>query len=78
MNYWSSYHNRETRYLMCDICGSRMLRKKDVFGSWDGETYYCPKCYSDEDDFNDIEEGCRACGNPAYPKCKSSCNLFDD
>lgn len=31
---------------------------------------------SDEDD--DIEEGCRACGNPAYPDCKSSCSLFDD
>ena len=25
-----------------------------------------------------IPEGCEACGNPAYPKCKTSCNLFDD
>lgn len=22
--------------------------------------------------------GCRACGNPSYPKCKDSCPLFDD
>ena len=22
--------------------------------------------------------GCDACGNPAYPKCKASCNMFDD
>ncbi len=25
-----------------------------------------------------IPVGCRACGNPAYPKCKASCPLFDD
>jgi len=25
-----------------------------------------------------VPVGCRACGNPAYPKCKSSCPLFDD
>ena len=25
-----------------------------------------------------IEAGCRACGNPAYPECKTSCPLFDD
>ena len=24
------------------------------------------------------EEGCRACGNPAYPKCVDSCPLLDD
>ena len=21
---------------------------------------------------------CVACGNPAYPRCKSSCSMFDD
>ena len=25
-----------------------------------------------------MEAGCRACGNPAYPECKTSCPLFDD
>lgn len=24
-----------------------------------------------------VPEGCAACGNPAYPDCKSSCPLFD-
>lgn len=24
------------------------------------------------------EQGCKACGNPAYPECKNSCKLFDD
>lgn len=27
---------------------------------------------------DDPGEGCIACGNPAYPNCKSSCGLFDD
>ena len=24
------------------------------------------------------EKGCTACGNPAYPHCKTSCPMFDD
>lgn len=32
----------------------------------------------DDDDDNDMGEGCAACGNPAYPDCMSSCPLFDD
>lgn len=32
----------------------------------------------DEDDDDDGDVGCDACGNPAYPKCKDSCPLFDD
>ena len=34
-----------------------------------------------EDDYDDDDEGdvgCAACGNPAYPNCKTSCPLFDD
>ena len=27
---------------------------------------------------DDMPEGCAACGNPAYPDCRSSCPLFDD
>ena len=30
-----------------------------------------------DDDSDDVEEGCAACGNPAYPDCKDSCPLFD-
>ena len=29
-------------------------------------------------DDDDGEPGCAACGNPAYPNCKSSCPMFDD
>ena len=29
-------------------------------------------------DDDDGENGCVACGNPAYPNCMSSCPLFDD
>lgn len=32
--------------------------------------------YDDDDD--DMGDGCRACGNPAYPDCMSSCPLCDD
>ena len=32
----------------------------------------------DEDNDDSEDEGCVACGNPAYPDCKSSCQLFDD
>ena len=30
-------------------------------------------CYGEDDDI-----ACNACGNPAYPNCKTSCSLFDD
>ena len=33
---------------------------------------------SSDDEDDEIDEECRACGNPAYPNCKSSCSLFDD
>lgn len=31
-----------------------------------------------EDDYDMPGEGCSNCGNPAYPNCKTSCDLFDD
>ena len=32
-------------------------------------------CYSEEPS---MSYACRACGNPAYPNCTNSCNLYDD
>lgn len=32
----------------------------------------------DEDEYEYEDFGCRSCGNPNYPKCKSSCPLTDD
>ena len=40
------------------------------------EHTYVPLDDYDDDDEGDV--GCTACGNPAYPECKSSCPLFDD
>ncbi len=37
-----------SRYFMCPICGSRMSREKDIFGNWDGESYICEKCRTNE------------------------------
>lgn len=34
--------------------------------------------YDEEDEEDDGDVGCRACGNPAYPDCKTACSLFDD
>ena len=33
---------------------------------------------TDDDWGDDSDFACDACGNPAYPDCKSSCPLFDD
>ncbi len=56
---------------------------------WDKLTY-CADCAiekaendssiysSDYDDDDEVDEGCIACGNPAYPDCKSGCPAFDD
>lgn len=68
-----------SRYAMCPNCGHRMRRATDMWGYWDGETYICEYCSGDEyDDDDDGDAGCKACGNPAYPHCKTSCPLFDE
>ena len=77
MRWYSPFYERETRYPMCDECGHRMYKCKDKYGNWDGESYYCPVC-AGEDDGEEIESCCTACGNPAYPDCKASCRIFDD
>lgn len=44
------------------------------------ETTFLADPYDDtyDDDFDEPGLGCEACGNPAYPDCKTSCPLFDD
>ena len=56
MGVWSPYHDRETRYFMCEFCGRRLRRKIDVFGNWDEESYYCPNCSGDDDDDDDDDD----------------------
>ena len=52
---FSPYFDDETRFTMCDDCGRRMRRVKDIFGNWDGETYRCPYCNGGED-YDDDDE----------------------
>lgn len=62
----------DTDMFRCSFCGAM----------WDLHDYLYRGPFSKilgpifTDDY--IPEGCEACGNPAYPKCKTSCNLFDD
>ena len=46
-----------SRYAMCPVCGHRMRRVKDSWGTWDGEPYTCDYCSSgyDEDLDDDMD-----------------------
>lgn len=69
----TDWHNEEYR---CPNCG---------------KTYFIPD-YEDDGPYHDLVDGCIlldppedpipgrcvACGCPAYPKCKTSCSMFDD
>ena len=48
--------------LECLSCGAQWERSELTY-----ETVY-----------DEPEEGCIACGNPDYPKCKWSCDLIDE
>ena len=71
----------------CPECGSEMVLEDDGDYYCDNcMTYYAPSIAEQYDDPSecgtepreDGEQGCIACGNPAYPECKASCPLFDD
>lgn len=68
-----------SRFAMCPNCGRRLRRVRDIFGSWDGETYICDYCAAqyDDDDEDFVPEGCSACGGP-YPECRDSYPIFDE
>ena len=73
---------------ICNNCGAIMDRTEDPNGGCD--ILICPNCgeevdemdyeyeWEDEDekDWDEIPKGCAACGGP-YPRCMSSCKLFD-
>ena len=71
--------------LRCPVCNEK-LDQMPTLGEFDSKIEcMCPMC--DElyiwdtimEEFEDIPgEGCKACGNPAYPHCKASCPMFDD
>lgn len=33
-----------SRFAMCPVCGHRLTRVKDMWGKWDGESYFCDYC----------------------------------
>ena len=70
----------------CDVCGRKM---NVIEESKNRYLVICPGCgeefcvdendeiINDNDSYDDIPVGCRACGGP-YPSCKISCNMFDE
>lgn len=71
-----------THVKICPECNMGMYWEDN------GQFWLCENCMnmiaSDEDDWDtDVDDdekpsGCVACGNPAFPNCKISCNMFDD
>ena len=47
----------------CDVCGEFKVKKG--YETKEEKEPNMPYC-------------CSACGNPAYPNCKTSCSIFDD
>jgi len=75
--------------LLKKLCGGvKMPKYNHSFEESDGVMYehwtnragteHTWKELPDYDDSEGGDEGCAACGNPAYPECKTSCPLFDD
>lgn len=73
---------------LCPVCNVEMKCKNPDM--WADE-WECPECgttgntingYFVDDDAEDSDDEmpacCAACGCSAYPKCKTSCKLFDD
>lgn len=59
----------------CTDCGySNVIAASEIIWG-EGDPSGAPWEDSDEPGWD--EPGCRACGNPAYPNCKSSCPMFD-
>ena len=73
----------------CLVCGGKMKKVGNGYEPWECtecgarayESQYGGLAFDAEyfDDYGeDSDVGCIACGNPAYPDCKTSCPLFDD
>lgn len=66
-------------YIICPFCNVELMLNTST------NDVECPCCYTTLDDlkhmpyeevYEDIPEGCSACGGD-YPKCMSGCNMFD-
>ena len=63
----------------CPTCGKKM-EEYDAFYTCDEcDVFIYKRGYEPREEKPErMPAGCSACGNPAYPDCKSSCSLFDD
>ena len=74
---------RNIQEVICNMCGAAMdCTSTDEWkcAECDNEAWIDSNgylCYACEKSFNDIPEGCSACGGP-YPYCAESCPIFDD
>lgn len=62
----------------CPQCG--LGAELDMFGNmvFDGEDEVASFGWDEEEEKESRSPACAACGNPAYPDCKTSCALYDD
>lgn len=67
-------------YIICPFCKVELMKNTTT------GVIECPCCYTTEDDlknmpyeevYDDIPEGCEACGGD-YPLCADSCPLMED
>ena len=63
-NLWSAWWDLNSGVL-CSDCVERAYSEKATV-------------YEHEEQEDSMEDGCAACGNPAYPDCKASCPLYDE
>ncbi|MDD3221023.1 MAG: hypothetical protein PHG07_01380 [Lachnospiraceae bacterium] len=63
----------------CPSCGKTMNSHETFWDCDNCGEFIVKKGYETKEERGEqIPFGCSACGNPAYPDCKLSCNLFDD
>lgn len=73
MDFESGPNNCLDGVWRCPVCGAR-VKESTAYHQLDRENMEWENTMSD---FDNIPEGCDACGGP-YPSCIASCNLFDD
>lgn len=59
----------------CEECGTRCSVNDDGTVDW---AYGEELAYDETYDYDDMPEGCRACGNSAWPECEESCSIIAD
>lgn len=66
-----------------DLLEGEWERRREEQLEWEENMRLRRKLENDEwdeafEDCDEQPEGCKACGNPAWPNCESSCPMFDD